>query len=236
MNPRQFEELVCSYFRDKGYRAETTPYSNDYGVDVFAIKDNEKIAVQAKMYGGSSRRINRQMVMELHGVKDYFNCTKAIIATNGDLLSDAKQVAEKLKIEILYLNGLDSVPNETIRKNQERTFESIWEEFIIPLQGKTLKRGNGDTNFIVKADWSGIERITSHGNPGKIKIEIFRMAIQKLLKDGSITKDEINQNYAGRASSGIILILSQVPFFRVTGRPTGLGFSEYLTEDSKVLI
>jgi len=101
MNPRQFEEMVCSFFRDLGYQTEMTPYSNDYGVDVFAVKGNEKIAVQAKMYGGSSRRINRQMVMELHGAKDYFDCSKAIIATDGDLLSDAKQVAEKLGIEIL---------------------------------------------------------------------------------------------------------------------------------------
>jgi hypothetical protein len=224
MNPRQFEKLVCSYFQNQGYNTRMTPYSNDYGVDVFAEKSNEKIAVQAKMYGGSSRRINRQMVMELHGAKDYFDCTKAIIATDGDLLSDAKQVAEKLGIEILYLDGHHAVP-ESNQNNQERTFEGIWEEFIIPLQGKTLTRNNGDTNVIVKADWSGIERITSNGNPGKIKIEIFRMAIQKLLKDGFITKDEINQNYAGRASSGIILILSQVPFFRVTDRPIGLEYS-----------
>jgi len=81
MNPRQFEELVCEYYRSQGYKAETTPYSNDYGIDVFATKGKEKLAIQAKMYGNSTRKINRQMVMELHGAKDYFDCTKAIIAT-----------------------------------------------------------------------------------------------------------------------------------------------------------
>ena len=68
MNPRQFEELVCEYFRKQGYEAKTTSYSGDYGIDVFATKGKEKIAVQVKMYGDSTRKINRQMVMELYEI------------------------------------------------------------------------------------------------------------------------------------------------------------------------
>ena len=70
MNPRQFEEHVCEHFRTKGYQVELTSYSSDYGIDVFASKAKEKIAVQAKMYG-TSRKINRQMVMELFGAKAF---------------------------------------------------------------------------------------------------------------------------------------------------------------------
>ncbi|MFZ4799179.1 MAG: restriction endonuclease [Bacteroidia bacterium] len=221
MTPKQFEELVCEHFRNKGYKAEATSYSNDYGVDVFATKGKEKIAVQAKMYGGGTRKINRQMVMELHGAKDYFDCTKAVIATDGILLADATEVANKLKIEILNIDS--SVPSATKRPtSNDKTFDSIWEKYIIPLQGKTLTRDNGETNEIVKVNWSEVERLTSNGNKGKIKVEIFKQAINKLLADGSITRDYINQNYVGRASSGVILILSQVPFFRLTDKPTGL--------------
>lgn len=226
MNPKQFEELVCDYFRKQGYSAETTAFSNDYGVDVFATKGKEKIAIQAKMYGGSTRKINRQMVMELHGAKDYFDCTKAVIATNGELLKDAIYVAEKLKIEILYMDSFQSLLSPTLQAIGY-TFESIWEEYIIPLQGKTLKRGNGETNEILNADWSGIERVTSNGNKGKIKIEIFKQTVNKLLTEGFITRDEINQNYSGRASSGVVLVLSQVPFFQLTESPTGLKYKKY---------
>lgn len=226
MNPRQFEELVCEYYRNQGYKAETTPYSNDYGIDVFATKGKEKLAIQAKMYGNSTRKINRQMVMELHGAKDYFDCTKAIIATDGILLSDAIEVAKKLKIEILFIDSLTQIPKNKSSKLSDKTFESIWEKYIIPLSGKTLTRGNGETNQILKADWSGIERLTSNGNKGKIKIEIFKQTVNKLLTEGFITRDEINQNYSGRASSGVVLILSQVPFFRQTDRPTGLKYEK----------
>ena len=89
-----------------------------------------------------------------------------------------------------------------------------------------MTRSSGETNQIIKADWSGIERKTSNGNNGKIKIEIFKQAVNRLLIDGSITRDYINQNYVGRASSGIILILSQVPFFKLTEKPTGLKYEK----------
>jgi len=223
MNPKQFEELVCEHFRNKGYEANTTSYSNDHGVDVFATKGKEKIAIQAKMYGSGTRKINRQMVMELHGAKDFFDCSKAVIATDGILLSDALEVAKKLKIEVLNINGsLSLISNK--KTSSDKTFEGIWEKYIIPLQGKTLTRESGETNEIVKVNWSEVERITSNGNKGKIKVEIFKQATNKLLTDGSITRDYINQNYVGRASSGVILILSQVPFFKLTDKPTGLKY------------
>jgi restriction system protein len=227
MNPRQFEEFVCEHFRQQGYETELTTYSNDYGIDGFATKGKEKIAIQSKMYGHTTRKINRQTVMELHGAKDFFDCTKAVIATDGVFLPDALTVAEKLKIEILYINQLQLnklKPSST--KKDNKNFEHIWENYVIPLQNKTLTRNNGETNQILKADWSGIERLTSNGNKGKIKIEIFKQTVNKLLTDGFITRDYINQNYVGRASSGIILVLSQVPFFKLTDKPTGLKYEK----------
>lgn len=225
MTPRQFEELVCEHYRKQKYKTEITPLSGDYGIDVFAFKGKEKLAIQAKMYGSSTRKINRQCVMELHGAKDYFDCTKAIIATDGTFLPDAIQVAEKLNIDIIYLDSL-TIPKPTVSKTNGKTFDTIWLKYIIPLQGKTLIKSNNETNVIVTADWSGIERITSNGKKGKIKIEIFKQTINKLLKAGHITRDEINQNYTGRASSGIVLILSQVPFFDITKNPTGLVYKK----------
>jgi restriction system protein len=221
MTPRQFEEYVCDHYRSQGYKVELTSYTNDYGVDAFAVKGKQKIAVQAKMYGTATRKINRQMVMELHGAKDFFDCTKAVIVTDGELMPDALQVANKLKIEVLIIDTTASIKPKQSKK-RAGLFDDIWERYIMPLQGKTLVRSNGDTNKIIKVDWSGIERITSNGKKGKIRIEIFKYAVNKLLKEEIITRDDINQNYAGRASSGIILILSQVPFFHLTSNPIGI--------------
>ena len=231
MTPRQYEELVCKHFKEQGYKSKTTPYGGDWGVDVFATKGKEKLAIQTKMYGKSTRKVNRQMIMELQGAKDYFDCTKALLVTDGTLMEDAKKVANKLKIEIQYFDGQVSVKEkkstaklepESISKKTKSSFDTIWEKYILPLQGKTLTRENGKTNKIVKVDWSGIDRMTSNNKKGKIKIEIFRLAVDKILSKGFITRDEINQNYVGRASSGVILILSKVPMFQISNNPIGL--------------
>lgn len=222
MKPYEFEQLVCDHYRQKGYRAQTTSVSNDYGVDVFAEKKGEKIAVQVKMYGGSTRKVNRQTMMELYGAAVYFDCTKAVLATDGEVLTDAKEVAHKLGIDILSIQPKPENSMPCVSSSERGVADIVWEKYIMPLTGKTLTHNNGGTNRIVSVDWSGIERITSNGKHQKIGIEIFRFTMDRLFTAGRITRDEINQNYAKRASSGIVLILSQVPCFRLVKQPAGL--------------
>ena len=221
MRPNEYEHIVAEHFELKGYKTTVSQYTNDYGVDVFATKGKEKIAIQVKMFGGSTRPINRQMVMELHGAKDYFDCTKAIIATNGRIIDNALEVANKLKIEIIKIPAL-WVTNKNKKVTKSNSFESIWENYVMPLEGKTIKRSDGKTNKIVKVDWSGIQRITSNGNTQKIKIEIFKKTINHLLKNGKITRSYINEEYKDRASSGIVLILGNTGIFEIRNRPKGL--------------
>lgn len=239
MKPREYEKLAAKHFVEKGYQVELTQYAGDYGIDIFALRNEEKVAVQVKMFGSTSRKINRRMVMELHGAKDYFNCTKAIIITDGDILPDAKEVADKLNIEIYYLMSKENHANdkpETQDDNNKVNFDFIWEKYIMPLQGKTLIRGDGSSNKIVRVDWGGIERITSNGNKGTIEIEIFKKAISHIFEHGFITRIKINDDYDKRASSGIILILAQVPFFRLR-HCEGAAFSDYvISSDFKTCV
>ena len=217
MTPDQYEKYVANYFQNKGYKVKQTPYSNDYGVDVFAEKNKEKIAIQAKMFGNSNRKINRQMVMEFYGAKDFFNCDKGIIVTDGEIIQNAKDVADKLGIEILFIYPQSHVP-----KNNSQ-FDEIWENYVMPLEGKTIIRNNGKINKILEVNWGGINRITSNGNQQNIDIEIFKKTINHLLENGSITRQEINDEYSKRASSGIVLILSQLPMIRLNNtRPISL--------------
>ena len=43
--------------------------------------------------------------MQLYGAMVYRDCTKAVLATDRECMADAVEVANKLGIEILYLNG-----------------------------------------------------------------------------------------------------------------------------------
>jgi restriction system protein len=163
--------------------------------------------------------------MELHGSKDLFNCTKAVLVTDGQIIGNAKEVANKLGIEILFIEPDDNFSNNNLDWTIDQ-FDKIWENYIKPLEGNILTRGNGKSNRILSVDWSGIERITSNGKKQRIKIEVFRLAINKILSDGSITRDYINQEYKDRASSGIVLILSQVPFFDFYDNPSRIVLNE----------
>lgn len=218
-NPIGYEHFVGNYFQKKGYRITTTPLSGDYGVDIFAENDIRKIAIQVKMYGDSARKVNRKCIMELYGAKDYFDCNKAILVTNGNVSDDASEVANKLKIEILKLEY--SYKNE-LAKVDLNSFESIWENYIFPLKNKELIREDGKKNLILNVDWSGIKRITSNGKQNFINIEIFKEAYKIILKEGFISREYINQNYIGRASSGVILILAQLPFLELKRNPVCL--------------
>ena len=158
--------------------------------------------------------------MEFYGAKDYFDCDRGILVTNGEIIDNAAEVAQKLGIEILFFNP-DSLKINIA--NQNLTFDNIWLNYIIPLKGKTIIRSNGKSNTIIEVDWGGIKRLTSNDRKQQIDIEIFRSTINQILKHGSITRQEINQEYSKRASSGIMLILAQVPIFNLnTARPMSI--------------
>lgn len=76
--------------------------------------------------------------------------------------------------------------------------------------------------MITGVDWGGIKRVTSNGKTGKIDIEGFKLAYNMLIENGHVTRDYINQQVDKRCSSGIVLILGQLPFVEITSSPIGL--------------
>ena len=236
MTPEQFEHYVADIYAKQGYRAEVSPLSNDWGIDVIATKKNEKIAIQAKMYGGTCRSVNRRVMMELYGAAAYQDCTSAVLATNGNVLPDAMLVANKLGIKVLRLSNkinfndlqicTDSDKTEdgnelSFNKSEYPSFGKIWQKYIFQLKGMKVEN-EGRTNTITDVSNAGITRITSNGNCSKIGIEGFRLAYNTLLSKGFVSRDYINQQVDKRCSSGIVLILGQIPFVEITSKPKGL--------------
>ena len=219
MNPKDFENYVEKVFIDEGYTTEQTPYQ-DEGADIFLYKGKKKVVVQVKKY--INRSINGQMVRELHGTKDLFDCDHAIFVTSGDILDNAAQVAKKLNIEIRKI-AIDS----TFNTNEESSdpFINFWKKHIMPLKG-TVISNDRISNKIVDVTWENITRVSSKGKESKIDIEIFRSTVNHLFNYSTITRKQINDLYLKRASSGVVLVLSQVEGFELTKNPTGLKFNK----------
>jgi hypothetical protein len=224
--PAAFERLVASDFEARGYQTRITGGTSDWGVDIFASKGEEKIAIQAKMYAGA-RPVNRRQVFELYGAAAYFDCTGSVIATDGVLAGDAAEAAGRLGVLVMQYGvaptGEAAAAREQTADRSPIDFDAIWERSILPLTGRTLSRADGSTNVILAADWAGVTRVSSGGNAQRIPIETFRWAIERVLEFGVVTREEINSRYEGRASSGIVLILAEVPEFIVGGRPLSVS-------------
>jgi hypothetical protein len=224
MTPEEYEHLVADVLRREGWDAQVTPYTGDFGVDVVAVLGTSRLGVQAKMYGGANRSINAETVMLTYGAGAYADCSEFMIATDSQALASAVKVAAKLGVEIRNIPAVKplvadpttaSVSTDTPLLSS-LSFGEIWAKYVAPLAGTTLSRDNGKTNEILTVDDAGLTRRTSTGRAQRIDIEIFRWTIEKLLHGETVSRDDINQHYAKRASSGITLILTAIPLFEAT--------------------
>jgi len=93
VSPREFEEAVAAALEAEGYETELGQYVHDYGVDVVAERGEERVAVQVKMYGDTSRRVNRETIMALKGAAEYAECTRAIDEEEPSGASDHELVS-----------------------------------------------------------------------------------------------------------------------------------------------
>lgn len=228
MTPEEYEHYVAQSFKEMGYETVVTSFSNDYGVDVFAIKGDEKIAIQVKKYGDSNRKINRDVFLKLHGSKDYFDCTKAIVATDGSIMPDAKQVAEKLGIEIMYISEKEAlfqekndkvqVQKHISKKDDYPDFSIIWKEYIKPMEGQYISNSKG-SNKIIEVNDLELKRCSINNKPSKVDRDLFKFAYEYIIRNGSVTRDYINQQFDKKCSSIIYYVLAQIPFIEMKNYP-----------------
>lgn len=100
MTGEAFEEYVAELLRSRGYKTRMTPRSGDYGVDIVALKDGIKTAVQVKRYG---KKLDQKPIREAvtgMAVKQY-GCTKAMVVTNSTFTKAATFLAAESGCELV---------------------------------------------------------------------------------------------------------------------------------------
>lgn len=177
--------------------------------------------------------------MKLYGSQHFFDCTKAIVATDGKVMDDAVEVAKKLGIEIFFVDTKNiekckpdnqSTVNDAITEDNRLypDFSLIWDNFIRPLEGKTLFNSRGP-NRILEVNNTALIRSSINDISGEINRDYFKLAYEYLTKKGSVTRDYINQQIDKRCSSIIFLVLAQLPFIEESKNPQTLKMkSEYI--------
>jgi DNA replicative helicase MCM subunit Mcm2 (Cdc46/Mcm family) len=101
----EFERFIGELFKKKGYSVEVTPPSGDFGIDVIAKKDGEKIAIQCKLFSNDTK-IDAQSVQKVLGsASSPFDANKAIFITTASGYTN--QAIEQMKTSKLPLELWD---------------------------------------------------------------------------------------------------------------------------------
>ena len=106
MTGEEFEYFLCTYFKELGYKVRTTPTVNDYGADVIAYKEGEKIVIQAKRY---KENVGIKAVQEVIGAREYYKADKAMVVTSSYFTPNAKNLAQSGNVELWDRTKLKSV-------------------------------------------------------------------------------------------------------------------------------
>lgn len=92
LHPKLFEDVTGQVFKNLGYDAIVTGYSNDGGIDVILEKQGKQIGVQVKRY---KNKIKVDQIRELTGALFLSGIPSGIFVTTSDFQSGANKVVQK---------------------------------------------------------------------------------------------------------------------------------------------
>lgn len=98
MSGNDFEKWCANLLlRNNFTQIEITPSSGDQGVDIIAVKDGKKYAIQCKRY---NQKLGNKPVQEVHAGKTIYGCNIAVVVTNNYFTNGGKEAARALGVEL----------------------------------------------------------------------------------------------------------------------------------------
>ena len=98
MDGYQYEKKCAELLKAKGFsKVQVTPGSGDQGIDVIAYRARKKYGVQCKYYEGT---VGNKAIQEVYAGAAYYNCDIALVISNSTFTKPAKELADKLSVEL----------------------------------------------------------------------------------------------------------------------------------------
>lgn len=107
LNPRKFEEIVGSVFKELGYRVRMTDFATDRGIDIalFDGANGDCIGVQVKRY---RNRIEAEQIRSLSGALVLRGWRKGVFVTTSSFRSGALETAKRYKSRAISIELYDA--------------------------------------------------------------------------------------------------------------------------------
>lgn len=96
------EKAVLELYRIIGYAVSETSATGDFGIDILAQSNAEKIGIQCKNHAGT---VGVEAVMQAHSGGHYYGCTRFVVYSASGFTPAALEMANKLKVELLIYKG-----------------------------------------------------------------------------------------------------------------------------------
>lgn len=80
MSGHDFEHYIAKLYQLRGFDAHVTSGSNDFGVDVIAVRGEVRLAIQTKRYAG---KVSRTAVSDAVTGMYHYGCNMAVVVTNS---------------------------------------------------------------------------------------------------------------------------------------------------------
>lgn len=107
MDGHEFEHFCADLLRKVGFSEVTvTPGSGDQGVDVLAVKDGIKYAIQCKNYVSA---LSNTPVQEVSAGKQFYGCHVGVVMTNSTFTPGAIQLATATNVLLWDRRKLDEL-------------------------------------------------------------------------------------------------------------------------------
>ena len=98
MDGHELEWLICQMYQYSGIEARLTRRTGDMGVDIVAVQNGVRVAIQVKR---QESPVSRRAVSDAVGGMRIYECDRAKVITNSYFTKDAKKLAAANDCELL---------------------------------------------------------------------------------------------------------------------------------------
>lgn len=125
MDPYDFEALVAEVWEAKGYDTHVRQGSQDRAIDVEAVKDSERVLIQAKRYS-SDNKVGSEDVRKYATLwQQEPSASQIILVTTSTFTSEAKKVAAEQNLGLVNGENFLEMMEEGRVGSQEDESESF---------------------------------------------------------------------------------------------------------------
>ena len=98
-----------------GYTVQLTGRTGDQGGDLVAIKESERLLIQAKCY--KNMAVGNDAVQQAFAAKTLYDCNKSIVITTSDFTREAVELSKSTGVELTPKKRLQELLTQYLSEN-----------------------------------------------------------------------------------------------------------------------